>query len=267
MKRVILSLLLAGAMLFTSACGSSKPSTSKASQLSSQYAFYETSANSISSSMKITPEQADDVFLALVKCGLNDKITSVLDGTNSLYHVWSGAKSFDVQMKDGVVDTVQSGGKVLYPASKVDSSSSAASEPAKSLSLEEAVDKAIEKAHADKDKVSIVENVGTKSADDRNIEIYLKGKDNLSTKMIRGGMLIQANDILKELQPRPEIAQMCLFWSFPLTDSYGNTKEETVMKILIKKETLDKINFDNFDWNKIPEIADDYNEHSALTAK
>lgn len=132
----------------------------------------------------------------------------------------------------------------------------------KPATLEEKIDDAIIKARGEKEDVKVLDNVNG----GKNIEITLKGKDNLTTNMIRTGMLIQAKEILEELQPLEEITQVCLFWTFPLVDVYGNEKTDTVMKILIKKETLKKINFENFDWNKFPTIADDYHESAALTA-
>lgn len=119
MKRVILSLLMAGVMLFASACGSSAPSTSKASQLSSQYSFYGDSVTSLRSTMKITPEQADEVFLVLVKCGLNNKITNIVDSSNLNYLVWYGSDSFGVEIKDGAVSKVTKGLDEVYPEEKL----------------------------------------------------------------------------------------------------------------------------------------------------
>lgn len=132
------------------------------------------------------------------------------------------------------------------------------------VTLEESINSAIKTARAEKIKVSIYENAGTETADDMNVEIYLKGKDNVTTNLVRDGMILQANDILKVLQSRPDIAQVCLFWSMPLVESNGNKKDWNVMKLLIKKETLDNINFDNFDWTQLPNISDDYYLHSSL---
>lgn len=135
MKRVILSLLMAGVMLFASACGSSAPSTSKASQLSSQYSFYGASVKSIQSGMSITPEQADEVFLILVKCGMNKEISYVI-GTSPNYtvdfgKVGDGVTNYNVTLNNGVVSEVSEGGKVLYPASKVASAAAASKAEAK----------------------------------------------------------------------------------------------------------------------------------------
>ena len=77
-------------------------------------------------------------------------------------------------------------------------------------------------------------------------------------------MLMQAADILESLQSRDDIGRVTLFWAFPLVDAYGNTSTETVMKATFYKDTISKINFDNFDYNNIPVICDDFYQHAAL---
>lgn len=274
MKKAVLSLFLVVILCFSSGCGAMVDlNTPKSADLSAQYDYYEKSVSEIRSGMKVTPEQADEIFLVLVECGLDGKITSVSEsgkGDSLFYSTYGGGGGFKVYLIDGVVETVKSdkqGGKVVYPAQLDESTEpiSGEAEPEAPATLETAIDSAIEAARAEKVDVKIMENFGTENPDDKNIEIFLIGKDNLSAKLIRNGILIQANDILKELQPREEIAQVCLFWNMPLVDSYGNTKDWNVVKILVSGETLGKINFEAFDWNSFSDIADDYYIHSSLT--
>lgn len=79
MKRVLSLILAAGLALSLSACGDVLVDldTPKSSELSAQYDFYPDSMNTIRADMQITPEQADDVFIALVSCGLDGKISTV----------------------------------------------------------------------------------------------------------------------------------------------------------------------------------------------
>lgn len=53
----------------------------------------------------------------------------------------------------------------------------------------------------------------------------------------------------------------------PLKDTYGNVAEEKVLSINISRNTMDKINFDNFNYKDIPNIADDYWEHPLFSKK
>lgn len=50
-------------------------------------------------------------------------------------------------------------------------------------------------------------------------------------------------------------------------DQYGNEKKDNVMKITLNRETLDKINYDNFLHNNLPKVANQYWEHPALSKK
>jgi len=72
--------------------------------------------------------------------------------------------------------------------------------------LEQAVDDAITAANAEKEDVSIYDaaSVG-ESSDGSFVDIYLSGKDNLTSNMVRKGMLMQAADILESLQSRDDI--------------------------------------------------------------
>lgn len=269
MKKLVLSCVGVLLAFSLSGCGALVDTdTPKSSELSSQYDFYSDSANELRSTMGITPEQADEVFILLAEHGLNSEINSVSknqkDGGDYFSVNWSG-NTFTVYLSDGTVSKIEDsreGGKVVYPVSVSSESESSEPESEAPATLEEAIDSAISEARAEKGSVNVIDNGETEN---KNVEIHLVGKDNLSVNMIRSGMLIQANDILKALQSRTDISEIGLFWTFPLIDSYGNSSSQTVMKVFLKKETLDKINFDNFDWNKFPEIADDYYEHAALS--
>ena len=72
MKKV-LSLVLAAVLAASlSACGGALVDldTPKSEELTAQYDFYPDAMNTIRADMKITPEQADEVFIVLTSCGL-----------------------------------------------------------------------------------------------------------------------------------------------------------------------------------------------------
>ena len=68
MKRFLSLVLAAGLALSLTACGDVLVDldTPKSGELSAQYEFYPDSMNTLRADMQITPEQADDVFIALV---------------------------------------------------------------------------------------------------------------------------------------------------------------------------------------------------------
>ena len=116
MKKV-LSLVLAAVLAASlSACGGALVDldTPKSEELTAQYDFYPDAMNSIRADMKITPEQADEVFIVLTSCGLDGKITSISESKGA-YTVYYGGSSLDVTLSDGAVETVYSGRDMLYP--------------------------------------------------------------------------------------------------------------------------------------------------------
>ena len=116
MKRFLSLCLAACLALSLAGCGDGLVDldTPKSEELSAQYDYYADSMNTIRADMKITPEQADEVFIILVSCGLDEKITSIYEN-GGVYTVNFGGDSLDVTLNGGAVDTVQQGQDTLYP--------------------------------------------------------------------------------------------------------------------------------------------------------
>lgn len=116
MKRFLSLCLAAYLALSLAGCGGGLVDldTPKSKELSAQYDYYADSMNTIRADMKITPEQADEVFIILVSCGLDEKITSIYEN-GGVYTVNFGGDSLDVTLNGGAVDTVQQGQDTLYP--------------------------------------------------------------------------------------------------------------------------------------------------------
>ena len=277
MKRFVCLIATVALALSLSACaGVEEINTAKSDELKAQYSFYEKSVKVICDKMDVTPEQADEIFLVLVNdCGLDGAIRSIYttNGGASFSYYWEGsAKTQEITLENGVVSEVRYLSTVLYPAESSDSTDSAdnssdtteTQEPDSTTeaTIENAVDSAIEAAHAEKERVTINDDLGTGSG--KIVLIYLKAHDNLTNNMIKTGMLTEARDIMQALQPREDVSEITMFWSFPLIDAYGNTEDGTIYKININKSTLDKINFERFDYKSIPDIANDFFEHPAL---
>ncbi|WP_257205865.1 hypothetical protein [Bacillus sp. AFS051223] len=73
--------------------------------------------------------------------------------------------------------------------------------------------------------------------------------------------------MLKDIAKEKDISEVVFFWKFQLEDAYGNKKQENVMKVTYNRETIDKINFDNFSFKNIPTTADQYWQHPAIDKK
>lgn len=120
MKKILSLALSTLLVLSLSACGGVLVDldTPKSGELSAQYDFYPDSMNTIRADMQITPEQADDVFIALVSCGLDGKISTV-SGKDGVYKVRWGANTLEVTMNgDGTVSQISDGKNILYPEYK-----------------------------------------------------------------------------------------------------------------------------------------------------
>lgn len=121
MKQFLSLVLLAALVLSLAACGGAVVDydTPKSGELSAAYDFYRDSQSSLASGMAITPEQADDVFLVLISCGMDGKVSNVTrkqgDDGHCTVNTVTSFTAYDVYYTDGVVDRVEKGGKELYP--------------------------------------------------------------------------------------------------------------------------------------------------------
>ncbi|AMQ06523.1 MULTISPECIES: hypothetical protein [Sporosarcina] len=70
--------------------------------------------------------------------------------------------------------------------------------------------------------------------------------------------------ILKPISEMKEVDGVIIHWLYPLVDQYGNEKDGEVMVFNIERETLDKINWDNFLTDNFPKVVNDYFEHPAF---
>ncbi len=93
--------------------------------------------------------------------------------------------------------------------------------------------------------------------------IKFKGSENLSSKMKVKGMYMDISNILKGIQKDISV-NVDINVTYPLQDKYGNIREDIVIKTTFNNDTIKKINFDNFDYNDIPSVADEWWNHNAL---
>lgn len=120
MKKFLSLVLAAVLSLSLAGCGNVLVDldTPKSEELSAQYDFYPDSMNTIRADMGITPEQADEVFIALAACGLDGKISTISE-SDGAYKVRWGTNALYVTMNDnGTVAEIGNGKDVLYPEYK-----------------------------------------------------------------------------------------------------------------------------------------------------
>ncbi|KRT92241.1 hypothetical protein [Bacillus paralicheniformis] len=134
-------------------------------------------------------------------------------------------------------------------------------------SLVKDIQKLVGKKAGDKQKVAKVDLIST--ADDDNqpkktVNITLNGSDNLTSKMIKQGMFMDAEKIFPKVFENKEVERVILIWNFPLVDVKGNSKSEKVLSIQLERKTNEEINWENFDRNNFALVSDSYYEHPVL---
>jgi hypothetical protein len=91
------------------------------------------------------------------------------------------------------------------------------------------------------------------------IVVTFAGQDNLTDSMITTGIQMDITDILNVIYnsntPIP-YNNICVVATFPLVDKYGNASEENVVIATYSRETLEKINWENFLTDNIFMISD-----------
>ena len=145
-------------------------------------------------------------------------------------------------------------------------------EPKKELTLDEKIKQGVnkkldKKTNMKKNRIvelEVNDNLGTEDEGDKIILLTLAGDENLSSKMTIKGMLMDSNKAFQEVFKNNEASEVTVFWQFPLVDTYGKSKVENVIKIALKRETFEKIDWKAFDYNNYKKIADQYWMHPVL---
>ncbi|RFA36250.1 hypothetical protein CAI16_05530 [Virgibacillus dokdonensis] len=132
-------------------------------------------------------------------------------------------------------------------------------EAKKKESTEDKIKKSAKKAYDKDQKLKVKFN-----KDSGIVLLDAKLSDNLTTNLIIDGALIDATDALEQLKGIDEIKMIQFDFKGTFADTYGEETEETAISFMIDKETLDKINFDNFDFSNLEEVAKDYYVHPGM---
>lgn len=98
-----------------------------------------------------------------------------------------------------------------------------------------------------------------------NIRIIFAIDDNLTDGWIKDGAKSDITKILQTVQPSGNIYSEIIIWgTFGLSDKYGNSAEEIVLKVSYTPATIKKINWDNFLSDNVYDIADSVWQHPAF---
>ncbi len=104
----------------------------KSDELKEKYSFYEKSVKEIRKQMKVTQEQADEIFIILVDCGMDREPNYIIGSGNSytvdVGKIGEGITNYYVTVENGVVSEVKADLKVVYPPDNSNSSSESSNE-------------------------------------------------------------------------------------------------------------------------------------------
>lgn len=96
--------------------------------------------------------------------------------------------------------------------------------------------------------VDLIEQIDGEDKGGYLMTVAYRAKENLTVKMTRQGVVMDIRDFLKHAVEKPGLGKVRIFFFRPhmnLVDKYGQTKEEQVGKVVIRRAVLDKINWDN----------------------
>lgn len=81
--------------------------------------------------------------------------------------------------------------------------------------------------------------------------------NSLTEGMVKDGARFETIEILEYARAAyPNASQVTVQGSYPMVDDYGNTSTNVVINLTYLRSTLDRINFDGVDKDKIWELAD-----------
>jgi len=106
--------------------------------------------------------------------------------------------------------------------------------------------------------------VSISNGDEGIKDITLNPNDNLTNNMIVSGMLIDASDFYKAIKDDEEVKKLngvSLIYQMTLVDKLGNESINPVLILTVSPETMNKINWDNFITDNLPDVADTYFLH------
>ena len=94
------------------------------------------------------------------------------------------------------------------------------------------------------------------------IGINAEAQDNIGYGMIKTGILIDTSKIMENIFSDPQIGTVLLNWHYPETNAYGTQINPLAIQVVLSRQTYNKINWSNFLFNNIPQVADSYQAYS-----
>lgn len=97
-----------------------------------------------------------------------------------------------------------------------------------------------------------------------HIYLELNANENMTINLTKKGMLQDTLKVMSSLKDAGHEGSFSVLWQLPLTDKYGNESLGNVMTIDISAEDFNAINYDNYDYNNLPSLTEQYWEHPSF---
>lgn len=133
--------------------------------------------------------------------------------------------------------------------------------------LQSSIKKIVTDVHGNDKGIEAVDMVDNAGANDgtKLITVKIKASDNLTNNLMRVGIQDESTKMLEKFTQEKKISSVLFLWTFDLQDSYGNSKEDTITKIVVNRDVMDKINYKDFLYSDLPTVANQYWEHPAMS--
>jgi len=92
--------------------------------------------------------------------------------------------------------------------------------------------------------------------DEKTLSITVKGKDGWSDESIGLGFYEDSTAVYRELAKDKRIEEAWVTITFPMKDTYGNVEDDEVMATWMSRETMSKINWENFNFQDLLDVVD-----------
>ena len=97
-----------------------------------------------------------------------------------------------------------------------------------------------------------------------HIHLKLNANENMTINLTKKGILQDTLKVMSSLKDAGHEGSFSVLWQLPLTDKYGNESLGKVMSIDISAEDFNAINYDNYDYNNLPSLSEQYWEHPSF---
>ena len=93
------------------------------------------------------------------------------------------------------------------------------------------------------------------------VEVAWAINDNLTAGMLRDGAKLDVYGVARALCQAGHCAGLTMHGTFSMQDQYGDVEEDVVVRVVLRPETLEKINWDGFSFQNVYAVADAADVH------